>query len=912
MRRARPPFGANWYLPSFGAAQAWLLALGCTTGVAIAYYLAARLGLALLTEDVAVFWPASGIAVGILVVLGGRARAAVVVGVIAATIAANLMGDRSFWTSVLNGFCNAGEAVLTAWLIEWWFGRAFAFDDVRHVLGFVAAAALGVAASAFGGAATMTLLHTTAPFWDVWRAWFLSDGVGIAVVGPLVIGLGQLWRERPSRDEWIEGVGALAFLSLTSFYIVNHPAGSWISFSPGALVLPFLLWLTARCRPAFAITGAFVASAAVLFGTTFGIGRFGDAGVAIAERVKGAQAAMMVVTLYTLILTALFAARRRNEAALKESERRFRLTADAAPVLVWMSGIDKLCTWFNTPWLDFVGRTMEQELGNGWSENVHADDFDRCLKTYVDAFDARQPFSMEYRLRRHDGEYRWVLDNGIPLWEPAGEFAGYIGSCIDITERKRAEADLAERQAQLAMFVEHAPAAIAMFDSEMRYLAVSRRFVFDFRLPPNAQLIGKSHYEVFPEIPQRWRNIHARVLAGEELSNKEDHFTREDGRIEWTGWSMVPWRQADGSIGGALLLVEIRTGQVEGRRALADSEARFRATFENAAVGVALVGADGSILRANNSFARMLGYSVEELKTRTFQDLTHPEDLASNLSVLNKTLVGEADSYCIEKRYIRKDGSIVWASLTVGCVRKTDGVVDYFVSVIQDITDRKRVEEQQRILLAELDHRVKNALATVSAVVSHTQQGSRSVADFVAALDGRIRSMATTHELLSSHRWQGVSLTALVRRELAPYATRDNTEINGPNILLKPEAGQAMAMVLHELATNAAKYGALSTKNGRVSIRWDRHLNGHPRSHLVFEWREIGGPPVVALGTSSYGTSTIRDLIPYELGGTVDLVPAPEGVRCRLELPVDWLGNDGQPLRMHHGETEKPEFQTDR
>ena len=910
LRRARPPFGANRYLPSFGAAQACLLALGCTTGVAIAYFLAARLGLALLTEDVAVFWPASGIAVGILVVLGRRARAAVVVGVIAATIVANLMGDRSLWTAVLMGFCNAGEAALTAWLIERWFGRAFAFDDVRHVLGFVAAAALGAAASAFGGAATMTLLHTAAPFWDVWPAWLLSDGVGIVVVAPLVIGLGELWRERPSPGEWIEGVGVVALLSVTSLYVVTHPAGSWVSFSPGALVLPFLLWLTARCRPAFAIAGACVASAAVLFGTTFGVGRFGDAGVALPERVKGAQAAMMVVTLFTLILAALFAARRRNEATLKESERRFRLTADAAPVMIWISGIDKLCTWFNKPWLDFVGRTMEQELGNGWSENVHADDFDRCLKTYVDAFDARQPFSMEYRLRRHDGEYRWVLDNGVPLWEPAGVFAGYIGSCIDITERKRAEADLAERQAQLAVFVEHAPAAIAMFDREMRYLAVSRRFVSDFRLPPEAQLIGKSHYQVFPEIPQHWRDIHARVLAGEGLSNEEDQFTRQDGRTEWTGWSMVPWRRADRSIGGALLLVEIRTDQVEARRALADSEARFRATFENAAVGVALVGTDGAILRANNSFARMLGYSVEELTTRIFQDLTHPDDLASNLSEFNKTLVGDAESYCIEKRYVRKDGGVVWASLTVGCVRKTDGGVDNFVSVIQDITERKRVEEQQRTLLAELDHRVKNALATVSAVVSHTQHGSRSVADFVAALDGRIRSMATTHELLSSHRWQGVSLAELLRRELAPYATCDNTEINGPDVLLKPEAGQAMAMVLHELATNAAKYGALSTKNGHVSIRWDRHLNGHTRSHLVLEWQEIGGPAVVALGNSSYGTSTIRDLIPYELGGTVDLVLAPEGIRCRLELPVDWLGNDGQPLRMHHGETEKPEFET--
>ena len=193
------------------------------------------------------------------------------------------------------------------------------------------------------------------------------------------------------------------------------------------------------------------------------------------------------------------------------------------------------------------------------------------------------------------------------------------------------------------------------------------------------------------------------MLAGEELSQEEDQFTHQDGRTDWVRWSMVPWRRADGNIGGALLFAELRTEQVEARRALTDSEARFRATFENAAVGVALVGSDGSILRANNSFARMLGYSVEELKTRTFQDLTHPDDLATNLSVFNKTLVGEAESYCIEKRYVRKDGGIVWASLTVGCVRKTDGGVDYFVSVVEDITDRKRAEARLAERNAQLD-----------------------------------------------------------------------------------------------------------------------------------------------------------------------------------------------------------------
>lgn len=135
--------------------------------------------------------------------------------------------------------------------------------------------------------------------------------------------------------------------------------------------------------------------------------------------------------------------RKHAEESVRESEERFRLMADAAPVLIWISGTDKLCTWFNKQWLEFVGRTMDQELGNGWAENVHPQDFDRCLQIYTTSFDAREPFSMEYRLKRRDGEYRWILDNGVPRYSK-GEFSGYIGSCMDITDRRRAEASLRE------------------------------------------------------------------------------------------------------------------------------------------------------------------------------------------------------------------------------------------------------------------------------------------------------------------------------------------------------------------------------------------------------------------------------------------------------------------------------------
>lgn len=170
--------------------------------------------------------------------------------------------------------------------------------------------------------------------------------------------------------------------------------------------------------------------------------------------------------------------RKEAEERLRESERRFRLMSDAAPVLIWTSGIDKGCTWFNRPWLEFTGRTLAQEVGSGWVVGVHSDDVEHCLRTYTTAFDRREPFAMEYRLRRHDGEYRWVYDKGVPWAEAGRGFSGYIGSCFDVTERKRAEAamrqlnqDLERRVAERTAELTHANEALLQSNEELRQFA---------------------------------------------------------------------------------------------------------------------------------------------------------------------------------------------------------------------------------------------------------------------------------------------------------------------------------------------------------------------------------------------------------------------------------------------------------
>ena len=239
------------------------------------------------------------------------------------------------------------------------------------------------------------------------------------------------------------------------------------------------------------------------------------------------------------------AKRRRVERALRESESRFRIVADSAPVLIWMSGVDKLCTFFSKPWLDFTGRTAEQEMGSGWTEGVHPDDRHGCLEAYAKAFDARQPFVLQYRLRRHDGEYRWISDHGVPRYDEQGNFAGYAGSCSDITERLRAE----DRFRQV---VEAAPNAMIMVNADGTIALVNGQAetVFGYQ---RGELIG---LPIETLIPERFRHEHpghrrhfARNPQTRSMGVGQDLFgRRKDGSEVAVEIGLNPIRTMDGLV----------------------------------------------------------------------------------------------------------------------------------------------------------------------------------------------------------------------------------------------------------------------------------------------------------------------------------------------------------------------------
>src|SRR5207244_2663129 len=177
-----------------------------------------------------------------------------------------------------------------------------------------------------------------------------------------------------------------------------------------------------------------------------------------------------------------------SDAGLRESEERFRSVADAAPVLIWMSGMDKLCTFFNKPWLEFTGRSLEQELGNGWAEGVHPDDLQKCLKIYTEAFDARKAFVMQYRLRRYDGEYRWISDQGVARYDSNGKFSGYIGSCVDITDLINKDEALREFEERVVLAAEATNHGVWELDTATNELWMSDKARALFQFDPEERL----------------------------------------------------------------------------------------------------------------------------------------------------------------------------------------------------------------------------------------------------------------------------------------------------------------------------------------------------------------------------------------------------------------------------------------
>ena len=277
--------------------------------------------------------------------------------------------------------------------------------------------------------------------WISWRIGFVSEGLAFLTLTPAILGwVGQVrTRVRSSRAYYIEAIVLLTAVSLLSYVVF---VANWMSARPALLysLVPFLLWSALRFGSTGAGTSASIVALLSIWGEVHGRGPFNE--LDPINNVLLLQLFLLFTAAPFMVLAVLVEEHQQDEKALRESEKRFRLVANTAPVLIWMAGTDKLCNFFNQEWLKFTGRSLEQELGEGWTSGVHPDDLEHCLATYSASFNARIDFEMEYRLRRFDGNYHWFVDYGVPRFESDGTFCGYIGSCVDITERKTSEESL--------------------------------------------------------------------------------------------------------------------------------------------------------------------------------------------------------------------------------------------------------------------------------------------------------------------------------------------------------------------------------------------------------------------------------------------------------------------------------------
>ena len=436
-------------------------------------------------------------------------------------------------------------------------------------------------------------------------------------------------------------------------------------------------------------------------------------------------------------------AKRRAEEAVRASEARFRTTADHAPVLIWIADTTKACVWVNKPWLAFTGRTLEQEFGSGRAEGVHPDDFDRCQQIYTSHFDARTPFAMEYRLRRHDGAWRWLLDNGAPLYGAADEFTGYIGSCVDITDQKLAADALRRSEEQYRALFTSIDQGFCLIEVlfDPAGTAVDYRFleanpVFE-RQTGLAAVVGRTARELVPGLEARWFETFGRVAR-----------TGEPARFVEGSDAMGRWFDVFATqVGGpqsrtvAILFTDItdrKRADEERERLLREVEVergRLADVFQRAPSFMCVLrGPDHVFERANDRYHQLVGHrdvvgkpvreALPEIEGQGFFELLDSVYRTGAAYTGSDTVlrIQPAPGRPLEERYV----DFVYEPL-----RDPDGAVTGILVQGVDLTDRKRAEA----LVREKDQRLQLFLGTATDYAVVITDGEGRVIDWAGGAE---------------------------------------------------------------------------------------------------------------------------------------------------------------------------------
>jgi two-component system CheB/CheR fusion protein len=462
---------------------------------------------------------------------------------------------------------------------------------------------------------------------------------------------------------------------------------------------------------------------------------------------------------------------------------------------------------------------------------------------------------------------------------------GAVLTFVDITEREAHEAE----RARLASIVEWSRDAIVGYapDGTITSWNAGAERALGY---PAAQILGRSLAVLLPGETR------------EHLQPLLEVCTRPDGAAQFE----TTWRHRDGTpiaielscaavkdpVGKVVAGSAIARDVSKRRRdelALRQSELRLHAILEQTSMGLAQTNFEGRFELVNPRFCEIVGRTARELYRMRVQDIIHPDDLEKNIQLVRSLLV-ERSHFDLDIRMLRPDGSVVWTNHSVTVMLDHGRRPQHLISAVLDITQQKRASQHIELMLDELNHRVKNTLATVQAIAQQTLAKSRSLDEFRIAFNARLMALSMTHNLLAADAWTGARLHDIVAAELAPYLREDEpghdrARIEGEELLLTPKVALALSMAIHELATNASKYGALSSPSGQVTVRW-RTRDEQGQRRLNLQWIESGGPPVVPPTRRGFGTRLITEGLTFELDGEATLDYAETGLSCVIDVTL--------------------------
>jgi PAS domain S-box-containing protein len=516
----------------------------------------------------------------------------------------------------------------------------------------------------------------------------------------------------------------------------------------------------------------------------------------------------------------------------------------------------------------------------------------------------------EVQIERPDGSRVSALVSIDPLFDSEGSVVGAVNCFQDVTELRSAndalrlsQRDWEERVQRLAITYEHTNVAIAEVDAAGRRLRVNETACRITGLT-REELVGKDVFENdSPADAELDRKQFNRLVAGEiNQYSVEKRFARKDGTIIWIAATCSAVRDNNNKFLYAVRVFDDVTESKQLADALTESEQRLAATYEQATIGISEVDEDGRFLRVNEASCAITGLSRDELLgSASLFDRMDPKVAKAEREQYRRQVAGEIDRYTIEKRIRRKDGTEVWVSVMSSSVRDRDGRFRYAVRVLQDISERKMAESRQKTMIDELNHRVKNTLATVQSMARQTSRGTSGVKEFEKRFEGRLIALSQAHDQLTLGSWQRADLRGILDSALSAYGEEmaEQVVIHGEPITLSPRAALTLAMVFHELITNAVKYGSLSQPAGRLFIGWRKQTGEDGGTLLQLRWQESNGPAVQPSARRGFGSRMIERSIPTELGGSTALRFEPTGVICDIAFTLVSLGEQQseQPKR---------------